>query len=217
MNIDYWIKRWGEGETGFHREVVNEHLLTFGKDAFGTEGCRILVPMCGKSLDMLWLEEQGHEVVGIEVAEQAVRAFFEENGRAFSERRHETCRIFESGAVTLILGDIFALPRKLPAPVQGIYDRAAYHALESPARRRRYAEILKRLLAPSGRILLLTLDYDPDEMEGPPYAVPESEIETVFGTDRPLKRLLRQDIIDQEPKLRARGCTACAEHVHLIG
>ncbi len=35
-------------------------------------GRRVLVPLCGKTPDLLWLAEQGNEIVGVELSEIAV-------------------------------------------------------------------------------------------------------------------------------------------------
>ncbi len=40
----------------------------------------ILVPLCGKSLDLHWLYQHGHSVVGVELSGLAAKQFFEENG-----------------------------------------------------------------------------------------------------------------------------------------
>ena len=39
----------------------------------------ILVTMCGKTLDLLWLCSRGHSVTGIELSSVAVDEFFKEN------------------------------------------------------------------------------------------------------------------------------------------
>ena len=36
------------------------------------------MPLCGKSLDLLWLAAQGHRVLGVEISPLAVDAFFAE-------------------------------------------------------------------------------------------------------------------------------------------
>ena len=39
----------------------------------------VFVPLCGKSVDMLWFAKQGLDVIGIELSEIAVTQFFAEN------------------------------------------------------------------------------------------------------------------------------------------
>ena len=40
---------------------------------------RILIPLCGKSFDLLWLSSNGHQVVGVEFAADVIVQFFDEN------------------------------------------------------------------------------------------------------------------------------------------
>ena len=44
------------------------------------------MPLCGKSLDMVWLAAQGHEVLGVELAPLAVEQFFAENAQCAVQR-----------------------------------------------------------------------------------------------------------------------------------
>ena len=79
MDLDFWHQRWQANLIGFHQNEINTHLLSYWPRLKLATGSRILVPLCGKSLDMLWLLEQGHPVVGIEISQIAVESFFEEN------------------------------------------------------------------------------------------------------------------------------------------
>ena len=42
-----WSKRWAEGQTGWHRDAVNEHLQRHQSVLFEQPTPRILVPLCG--------------------------------------------------------------------------------------------------------------------------------------------------------------------------
>ena len=79
MKPEYWLERWQEGRIGFHRADANPALLLHHQHVFG-QTLRVLVPLCGKSLDLEWLVVHGHEVVGIELSELAAQAFFAERG-----------------------------------------------------------------------------------------------------------------------------------------
>ena len=53
---EYWRDRWKEGNTGWHREEVNKYLIKYVNELTGgRSNLRIFVPLCGKSVDMLWL------------------------------------------------------------------------------------------------------------------------------------------------------------------
>ena len=77
--MEYWHNRWDKEQTGWHRDEFNDLLEKYWSAINPAKDGEVLVPLCGKSLDMLWLAEQGYDVVGLEIVEQAVQAFFEEN------------------------------------------------------------------------------------------------------------------------------------------
>jgi thiopurine S-methyltransferase len=61
-----------------------------------------------------------------------------------------------------------------------VWDRACLVAV-APQRRRELVDVVRRVLAPGGRILLNVFDYDQGEMNGPPFAVPEAEVRQLFA------------------------------------
>lgn len=99
-------------------------------------GSRVFVPLAGKTLDMLWLAERGHRVLGVELSTLAVDQFFSENGLkpTVRESRYGTHHV--AGNIELICGDAFALDTEALADCVGVYDRAALIALPLPMRER---------------------------------------------------------------------------------
>ena len=79
MEADFWHNRWENNLTGFHLNEVNPHLKENWASMNMKSGTRIFVPLCGKSLDLIWLAEQGHQVVGVELSSLAIEAFYTEN------------------------------------------------------------------------------------------------------------------------------------------
>lgn len=75
MDHEFWHARWSSNEIGFHLPQVNPHLLEFWPTLGLPAGSRVLVPLCGKTLDMAWLMAQGHRVLGVELSRTAVEAF----------------------------------------------------------------------------------------------------------------------------------------------
>ena len=71
MEPDFWLERWSEGRIGFHLPRVNPHLERH-HDVLSPR-CRVLVPLAGKTLDLWWLREQGHEVTAVELLGDATR------------------------------------------------------------------------------------------------------------------------------------------------
>ena len=79
MEATYWQDRWDNNLVGFHMDDVNPYLQKYWPVLDIQVGQQVLLPLCGKSLDMLWLAGQGYEVLGIEISPVAVESFFIEN------------------------------------------------------------------------------------------------------------------------------------------
>lgn len=181
---DRWRERLVEGRIGFHQDEMNSHLLQYWPSLVLPEQARVLVPLCGKSSDMLWLRRRGHEVVGVELSAIACRAFFEENELPYSERIQGRHRIFSGeGAglgLELICGDLFALDSEQVGPIQAWYDRAAVVALPG-AKWSAYAGLLASLLPSGAPGLMVTFEYPQQEREGPPFSVGIDDVTRYFG------------------------------------
>ncbi len=161
--LEPWLERWEEGRIGWHEAAGNRSL----KRHWAYSGRRVLVPFSGKSFDLVWLESQGNEVVGVELSEIAVRAFFEDNGLRF--RQTPDGRRFEAldRRIMLICGDYFEFEA---AAFDAHYDRGAIAALPRELRAR-FAAHTSKLLAPDAVQLVIVLEYDQARVEGPPFAV----------------------------------------------
>lgn len=79
MKPAFWLEKWERNEIGFHQHEINNHLQAYWQHLKLKPGSPVLVPLCGKSSDMLWLCGQGHNVLGVEISAIAVRDFFQEN------------------------------------------------------------------------------------------------------------------------------------------
>jgi thiopurine S-methyltransferase len=184
MQQEKWADRWRSGQIAFHQAAPNE-LLVRHADAFAGRR-RVYVPLCGKSLDLLWFFERGHDVVGSEFVGDAVAAFFAEHeaaleGRPTSVRMGDVV-LHEVAGLRVVQGDAFGLDTAaLGGRVDAIWDRAALVAID-PDRRDDYAKALRRVLADDGVIVLVTITYDQSTGPGPPWSVDAAEVERVFGS-----------------------------------
>lgn len=213
MDHAFWIERWQKGQIGFHRNDVNGMLLRH--HALLGAGSRVLVPLCGKSLDMGWLAAQGHEVVGIELSRIAVDAFFAEHGlQPQVERRGGHLR-FRAGAVEILCGDLFGIGTADVGAVTAWYDRAALIALPE-AMRGRYVGHMAQLLQPGARGLLVTLDYAPPVIPGPPFPVGESEVRARCAGRFSVTLLERNEVLAQEPRFLSGGVTSMHEQAYAL-
>ncbi len=169
----------------------------------------MLVPLCGKSVDLLWLAERGHAVTGVELSPVAVQAFFEENGLAYTqEPAGELLRYFTCDKpIEIYCGDYFALRQ---APFDAVFDRGALVAL--PAEQRpAYAAHTRSLLRDGATQLLLTLSYEQAKVDGPPFSVMPEEAARYWPTLTPISRF---DALETcPPKFRAAGLNEVIEIV----
>lgn len=175
MESEFWESRWSEGKIGFHRTDPNPALLRHAEKVSSFPGT-VLVPLCGKSVDMRWLAEEGARVVGIEWVGQAVREFFEEQKLQARVTQDGPLERWEAEElpITLYRGDVFDLQPRHVSEVRWVYDRASMVALP-PDLRKDYGAHLNIL--PRGvELLLLVFEYDPSQMQGPPFSVPAAEV-----------------------------------------
>ena len=113
-------------------------------------GSEVLVPLCGKSRDKLWLASAGHTVMGVELSPIAVDHFFKEHGLQAEVRTEGPFTIKQSGPITIWCGDFFALPAAAVERVAAVYDRASLVAFP-PALQSRYVRKLADTLPPPSR------------------------------------------------------------------
>jgi thiopurine S-methyltransferase len=183
-----WLARWRDGRIAFHEGRPNELLAQHAARLAGAR--RVLVPLCGKSEDLAFLAARGHDVVGVELAEPAVQAFFAEHDLTPSIARRGPLTAYavgrgalraagDAGAIELVAGDFFAVTPERLGPLDALYDRGALIAL--PAELRAPYVTLLRALVPAGApALVITLEFDQSAMAGPPYAVLEPELRTLY-------------------------------------
>jgi len=86
---------------------------------------------------------------------------------------------YAAPGLDIYVGDIFALTRDTLGPVAATYDRAALVALPE-SMRADYAAHLADMTAGAPQ-LLITFAYDQSEMDGPPFAIPASLVQTLYG------------------------------------
>ena len=179
-------------------------------------GGRVLVPLCGKSLDLMWLAGRGHEVTGVELSELACEQFFSEQGLVPETSSSGAFKAYEAGGVRLLCGDVFQLTPEDIGEVSAWYDRAALIAL-SPEQRPAYERVMAQVLPSGARGLLIGLAYPPHEKAGPPFPVPESEVTDTWGADFELEVLERADVVDDEPRFRqAWGLTELIQTLYVL-
>lgn len=187
LTLQEWHEKWVDHKIAFHEEQGNQ-LLKKHLDTFldVKNGLRVFFPLCGKAVEMKWFADRGHSVVGVEICEIAIQEFFTEQNLSYSEEpvtEIPGAKLFKnsSGSISLYCCNLFDLPRANIGKFDRIWDRGAFVAI-NPGDRQRYAELMLSLRAKEARYLLCVVSYDPTKHAGPPFYVPDAEIQRLFGT-----------------------------------
>lgn len=215
MNPEFWHERWQRGEIGWHLDQVNAHLEAHWPRLQLPLSSQVLVPLCGKSRDLLWLAARGHRVLGVELSPLAVAGFFSEQGLTPERSPDGPFDRFELDEIRLLCGDFFDLRRAQIGDLAAFYDRGALIALP-PELRGPYAQRLAALTPAGSRGLLITLEYTQGEMAGPPFSVPEDEVGALFGGAFRVEQWADLEVLAENPGLAARGLSRLGEGVYSL-
>jgi thiopurine S-methyltransferase len=215
MDATFWHERWQNKDIGFHQAEIHALLQKHWHRLGIAPGSKVFVPLCGKSLDMVWLAEQGFRVVGAELSPLAIDEFFAERGLEPTGSTVGNFAVKSAGPFELWCGDIFELPREAVSAIAGVYDRAALVAFPADLQQR-YATKLRELLPAETPMLLVTLDYDAERMTGPPFSVPRAQVERLFADRHEITELESRPALDLNPRFRQRGLTSLNEYAYLL-
>lgn len=195
MHADFWLKSWETGATSFHRRDIHPFVTTHATPEL-LRGKRVLVPLCGKTNDLMWFRAHAEHVIGIELAEQAILQFFEEQQLPY--RKVSPTR-YEAEGLTMLQRDIFEITSADVGRVDYVYDRAALVALPLDGMRQRYLDKIDDLMAVGAQKMVITLEYDPFLPE-PPFSITPEEtfayyhenyaIEHVEASNQPEHRMI---------------------------
>lgn len=201
MNPEFWQNRWQEKRIGFNQSEVNSLLIKYWSALNLPASSRVFVPLCGKSIDMVWLSAQGYDVVGVELVESAVQAFFAEQNIQPTIYQHAEnikikCYQGELGdsetkrTITLWVADIFALTSTDIGSIDVVYDKAALIALPADMRTQYSEQVC--LLSGTVPQLVITLNYDQSKKDGPPFSVSCEQVQQYYGSRYQITELARE-------------------------
>ena len=219
MNSKFWQQRWQEGRIGFHQFDVNPELIKHFSTLALPIGSRVLVPLCGKSVDMVWLAHAGYDVVGIELVESAVQAFFIEQNitptitEFTSAADGSTLKRYQGQlagqTISLWVADIFVLSPTAIGGIAAVYDRAALIALPADVRPDYSKRIYK--LSNNAPQLLITLNYDQSKKDGPPFSISLEQLKQYYDANYEIIELE-----SQSSTLNSAAELSVTEHVWLL-
>lgn len=164
---------------------------------------------------MLWLREQKHSVLGVELSAIAVQAFFEENRLSPHRMISGKFDRYDANFISTLCGNFFDLSKNDLAKVSAVCDRASLVALP-PEIRKRYVFHLLSILPPTTKILLITFDYPQAEMSVPPFAVSSDEVEVLYQEYAEVRLLARLNVLAQNQRYRERGLSQLHESIFLL-
>ncbi|MCH8073748.1 MAG: thiopurine S-methyltransferase, partial [Proteobacteria bacterium] len=196
---------WDQGRIGWHEPAGNEGLKSFWPD-IAIPGS-VLVPLCGRTPDLMWLAQRGHAVVGVELSKIAIEGFFADHDLEFELDSAGPLSRYSAThhSLTLYCGDYFDFQSP---PFDALYDRGALVALGEDLRPR-YVEHTRQLLKPGAMRLVITLEYDQRIVNGPPFSVSADELATYWDD---LTRVGEKNDIDNcPPKFRKAGLSDIEE------
>ena len=173
-----WLERWQTGNTSFNMSEPNELMIQYFSVLALQANDTVLVPLCGASIDMRYLLEQGYRVIGSELSEIACQQFFLENKLYYDKMQDANFTVYKGDNITLFCGDFFSLTPEHTGKINAIYDRAALIALPADERDS-YAAKLQELM-PDFDLFLLSVTHD--SADGPPFSICKDKIEHVFST-----------------------------------
>lgn len=182
---EFWNKVWELGFTRWHQQEVNSLLSdNIGELTNNREHLRIFVPLCGKTVDLRWLAEEGHTVVGVDCAQLAMESFFNEQSLDFSKEPVDAVNGFRYKCTTLPLSlyccDITEFDKVGEERFDAVWDRGSLNAIRRDDVSR-YVEILCLMSSDDCRCLLETFEYDKQVYGGPPASYHEDDVNKLFG------------------------------------
>ncbi|HKJ29785.1 MAG TPA: thiopurine S-methyltransferase [Desulfuromonadales bacterium] len=215
MDKNFWHRRWQKNEIGFHMTDPHHFLQQFFPLLQTQPTDSVFVPLCGKSPDLVWLREEGLKVVGIELSRTAIVAFFNENDLPGHWTDEAVLPFCSAEGYKLYCGDFFDLTATEVSGINAYYDRGALVALP-PEMRVRYVAHMAALMPPGGRVLLISYSYNQSETKGPPFSVPQQELEILFSESFRVEILSEEDALRSHQGLAARGVTKLMEYAVLL-
>jgi len=218
MEHTFWHNKWEINQVGFHLDYVHP-LLKRNLELFQVNGVlknpgKIFIPLCGKTLDIEFLLSQGCEVTAVELSEIAVKEVFNQLEIVPVISSWLGGEVYQYENLTIFVGDYFSLTQKEIGSISFVYDRAALIALPEKMRLE-YAQHMAKITQYAPQ-LLITLDYDQNIAGGPPFAVSSQEVEALYGGIYPIQLLEEADIIEEEPRFKAKGLTSFFQRAYKL-
>lgn len=224
MHHSFWHQRWQEQRIGFHLDTINPYLSKYWPRLKLPEQSRVFVPLCGKSHDLRYFHQQGYRVIGNELSRVAVQDFYTEQqliasksviSSENSDQAQMEMTLWNNPEVDIYCGDFFALHKEQLSDIKAVYDRASLVALPQEMREQ-YVQKLLEIIPKKISMLLLTLDYNENEKQGPPFSVTKEEVYRHYNEHFDIEQLEVADIAAESRSPRSQNMTYFNERVFLL-
>ena len=213
MQASFWHNKWEENQIGFHLQEANPLLVKYFSALKLTQGSRIFLPLCGKSLDIALLLAMGYQVAGAELSAIAIDDLFHSLNLTPKITQKNSITHYSAPNIDIFVGDIFDVTPAMLSKVDAIYDRAALVALPVEMRKKYSAHLItltQHIKTPAPQ-LLISFEYDENLHAGPPFSVGADEVNAHYHASYDITLLASEKV---EGGLKGK-CPAI-EHVWLL-
>ncbi|MBC98020.1 MAG: thiopurine S-methyltransferase [Halobacteriovoraceae bacterium] len=209
MENEFWVKRWTDRNISFHEEGGNELLKKNLLYLSLQTNDRLLLPLCGMSLDIDYLLNSGFRVIGVELFEKAVIELFSRLNIEPKIRQLKNCKSYYSESLEILVGDLFQIDKDEIGHVDAVYDRASLVALPHTMREKYYQHIMHiSKLSPQ---LLITYLFEDNNYQSPPFSIEDHEIESSYSQYSSIEL---KEVIRLSKGLK--GCSVVDEKIWLM-
>jgi thiopurine S-methyltransferase len=193
--LEPWDQRWSAGKTAWHKTDVHASLQKYCDEYVLNDivaGGRILIPLCGKTVDMVFLAKKRPigEVVGIDGISKAIEEFIQEQSSEVEIKKVDPVQgygKYQGDKITLLTGDFFNITMDIIGDAStlfdGVWDRGALVAIQPSLREQYIDQIGTFIRKPNGKYLIATVVRPNNDItSGPPFSIDETELRRLFGT-----------------------------------
>ena len=210
MEKNFWVESWEQGgfKTSFHKPDVHAYILKhLPPDKLKNK--RVLVPLCGKSVDLIYFKKHAAHVVGVEFVDEAIHQFFEEQELPYTKSGNS----YFSEKLTMIKANFFEISMDDIGHIDFVYDRACLVALP-PHLRAKYIQKIEELVPVGSQQFINTIEYSPTKLE-PPFSVGPEEVNNYFAHSHHIEHVECQ-LIENHGLIRAWGLDYVKEHGFIL-
>jgi thiopurine S-methyltransferase len=212
MDTQYWLNRWKTGNIGFNEPHPHRFLIKYFHFLNSSLKSKILVPLCGKSIDMIWLMQNKQTVIGVEVSDIAINQFFIENHIDYVCLRNNDLKIYKHKFGVIYNEDLFKLNAKNISDISLVYDRGCLTALRPQTIAPKYINWVKENTCSKIKILLIVFEHNNVNATEPPFHTDSTQLMEFFK----VTLLEREHISQVKPHWVERGVQNLFECVYLI-